>query len=66
MRENGVIIENRGVFNKTVENNGLKQEKQVGSKYWALDGSNRFKNMDHRFGSGRLNLDRLMNQEAQI
>jgi len=66
LRENGVIIENRGVFNKTVENIRLKQEKRVGSEYWALDGLNRFKNMGHGFGSGRLNLDRPMNQEVQI
>ena len=66
MRENGVIMKKSGAFNKTVENIGLKQEKRVGSKYWALDGSNRFKNMGHGFGSGRLNLDRPMNQEVQI
>jgi len=54
-------MKNSGAFNKTVENIGLKQEKRVGSEYWALDGSNRFKNMGHGFGSGRLNLDRSMN-----
>jgi len=66
LRENGVIMKNSGAFNKTAENIGLKQEKRVGSEYWALDGSNWFKNMGHGFGSGRLNLDRPMDQEAQI
>ena len=66
MRENGVIMKNIGVFNKTVENIGLKQEKRVGSENWALGGPNLFKNMGHGFGSGRLNLDRPMNQEVQI
>ena len=57
-------MKNSGVFNKTVENIGLKQEKRVGSENWALGGSNWFKIMSHGFGSGRLNLDRPMNQEA--
>jgi len=57
-------MKNSGVFNKTVENIGLKQKKRVGSEYWALGGSNWFKNMGHGFGSGRLNLDRPMNQEV--
>jgi len=38
LRENGVIMKNSGVFNKTVENIGLKQEKRVGSENWALVG----------------------------
>jgi len=59
-------MKNSGAFNKTVENIGLKQEKRVGSENWALDGSNRFKNMGHGFGSGRLDLNHPMNQEVQI
>jgi len=59
-------MKNSGVFNKIVENIGLKQEKWVGSENWALGGSNRFKNMGHGFGSGRLDLDRPMKQEVQI
>jgi len=66
LRKKGVKMKNSGVFNKTVETIGLKQNKRVGSEYWALGGSNRFKNMGHGFGSGRLNLDRPMNQEVQI
>ena len=57
-------MKNRGVFSKTVENIGLKQKKRIGSENWALGGSNRFKNMGHGFGSGRLDLDRPMNQEV--
>jgi len=30
LRKNGVIMKNSGVFHKTVENIGLKQEKRVG------------------------------------
>jgi len=59
-------MKNSGVFNKTVENMGLKQEKTGRFVNWVLGGSNRFKNMGHRFGSGRLDLDRPMNQEVQI
>ena len=51
---------------KKVGNIGLKQEKRVGSEYCALDGSNRFNNMGHGFGSGRLDMDRPMNQEVQV
>ena len=57
-------MKNSGVFSKTVENIGLKQKKRIGSENWALGGSNRFKNMGHGFGSGRLDLDRPMNQEV--
>jgi len=66
LRKNRVIMKNSGVFNKTVETIGLKQEKTGRFVNWALGGSNRFKNMGHGFGSGRLNLDRPMNQEVQI
>jgi len=59
-------MKNSGVFSKTVENIGLKQEKRVGLENWALGGSNRFENMGHGFGSGILNLGRPMNQEIQI
>ena len=59
-------MKNSGVFSKTVENIGLEQEKRVGSENWTLGGSNRFKNMGHGFGSGRLNLDRPMNRKVQV
>jgi len=54
-------MKNSGVFSKTVENTGLKQEKTGRFENWALGGSNRFKIWVMGFGSGRLNLDRPMN-----
>jgi len=36
-------MKNRGVFNKTVENIGLKHKKTGRFVNWALGGSNRFK-----------------------
>ena len=38
-------MKNSGVFSKTVENIGLKQEKTGRFVNWALGGSNRFNNM---------------------
>jgi len=66
LRKKGVKMKNSGVFSKTVENIGLKQEKTGRFVNWALGGSNRFKKWVNGFGSGRLDLDRPMNQEVQI
>ena len=41
-------MKNSGVFNKSVENIGLKQKKTGRFVNWALGGSNRFKNMGQR------------------
>jgi len=45
LRKKGVKMKNSGVFRKTVENIGLKQEKTGRFVNWAPGGSNRFKNM---------------------
>ena len=59
-------MKNSGVFSKTVENIGLKQEKTGRFVNWALGESNRFKKWVNGFGSGRFDLDRPMNREVQI